>query len=153
MEDQFQLDMKLGPQVNKLNQQNLSLWGINLVGMLGLLNQWVKLLVPLPLLLIQMDLLQWVLVIAFRSTTSIKHNIHGNKSKVFPFLEKRDFIQLRKRVHRIHYIHMRNNNNCPTIMKGDLGACPIITYVKITVYMIRTFVDERNTTVLLEIEI
>jgi len=25
--DQFQLDMKLGPQVNKLDQQNISLWG------------------------------------------------------------------------------------------------------------------------------
>jgi hypothetical protein len=37
-------------------------------------------------------------------------------------------------------------------MKGDLGACPIITYVKITVDMIRIFVDERNTRVLLEIE-
>lgn len=66
--DQFQLDMKLGPQVNKLDQQNLSLWGINLVGMLGLMNQWVKLLMPLPLLLIQLALLQWVLVLAFRST-------------------------------------------------------------------------------------
>ena len=57
--------MKLGPQVNKLDQQNLSLWGINLVRMLGLLNQWVKLLMPLPLLLIQLALLQWVLVLAF----------------------------------------------------------------------------------------
>lgn len=55
--------MKLGPLFNKLDQQNLSLWGINLVGMLGLLNQWVKLLMPLPpLLLIQLALLQWVLV-------------------------------------------------------------------------------------------
>lgn len=63
-----------------------------------------------------------------------------------------DLIQLRKRVHRIDYIRMSNNNNRPTIMKGDLGACPIITYVKITVDMIRIFVDERNTRVLLEIE-
>lgn len=63
--DKLKLDMKLGPQVNKLDQQNLSLWGINLVRMLGLLNQWVKLLMPLPLLLIQLALLQWVLVLAF----------------------------------------------------------------------------------------
>ena len=63
--DKFQLDIQLGPQVNKLDQQNLSLWGINLVRMLGLLNQWVKLLMPLPLLLIQLALLQWVLVLAF----------------------------------------------------------------------------------------